>query len=91
MKSYKIALTLAGLSSAVHVKAADSKPMNVIFMGVDDLRVQLHSYGFEQMKTPNFDRMAKIGVQFNRAYVQQAVCAASRASFLTGCLDFHNN
>ena len=85
MKSYKIALTLAGLSSAGYVQAADSKPMNVIFMGVDDLRVQLHSYGFEQMKTPNFDRLAKMGVQFNRAYVQQAVCAASRASFLTGC------
>ena len=62
-----------------------SKPMNVLFIGVDDLRPQLNSYGFHQMKTPNFDRLAAMGVQFNRAYVQQAVCAASRASFLTGC------
>ncbi len=62
-----------------------AKPMNVLFIGVDDLRPQIHSYGYEQMKTPNFDRLAKMGVQFNRAYVQQAVCAASRASFLTGC------
>ena len=37
------------------------------------------------MKTPNFDRLAKMGMQFNRAYVQQAVCSASRASLLTGC------
>jgi iduronate 2-sulfatase len=56
-----------------------------MFIGVDDLRVQLNSYGYPQMKTPAFDRMAAMGVQFNRAYVQQAVCAASRASFLTGC------
>ncbi|MEX0323288.1 MAG: sulfatase [Puniceicoccaceae bacterium] len=65
--------------------AVSAKPMNVMFIGVDDLRPQIGSYGFDQMKTPNFDRLAEMGVQFNRAYVQQAVCAASRASFLTGC------
>lgn len=64
---------------------AHSKPLNVLFIGVDDLRPQIGSYGFDQMVTPNFDRLARTGVQFNRAYVQQAVCAASRASFLTGC------
>jgi iduronate 2-sulfatase len=58
---------------------------NVLFIGVDDLRPQLASYGCSQMKTPNIDRLAEIGLQFNRAYVQQAVCAASRASLLTGC------
>jgi arylsulfatase A-like enzyme len=58
---------------------------NVIFLGVDDLRTELNSYGCSHMKTPNIDRLAAMGLQFNRAYVQQAVCAASRASFLTGC------
>ena len=70
---------------ALLADSAYAKPYNVLFVGVDDLRVQLNSYGFRQMKTPNFDRLAAMGVQFNRAYVQQAVCAASRASFLTGC------
>jgi len=62
-----------------------SKPMNVLFIGVDDLRPQLESYGFPQMKTPNMNRLATMGMQFNRAYVQQAICSASRASLLTGC------
>jgi len=64
---------------------APSGRPNVLFIGVDDLRPQLASYGCSQMKTPNLDRLAEIGLQFNRAYVQQAVCAASRASLLTGC------
>jgi arylsulfatase A-like enzyme len=59
--------------------------LNVLFLGVDDLRTELNSYGCSHMKTPNIDRLAEMGLQFNRAYVQQAVCAASRASFLTGC------
>jgi hypothetical protein len=41
-----------------HVQA---KPMNVIFIGLDDLRPQLNSYGYPQMKTPNFDRMVDMG------------------------------
>ncbi|MCF7848652.1 MAG: sulfatase [Kiritimatiellales bacterium] len=82
----KNVVTLAGLLMVLSLAGiASGKPLNVLFIGVDDLRVQLNSYGYPQMKTPNFDRMAEMGVQFNRAYVQQAVCAASRASFLTGC------
>jgi iduronate 2-sulfatase len=61
------------------------KRPNVLFIGIDDLRVQLSTYGCRQMKTPGFARLAARGLQFDRAYVQQAVCAASRASLLTGC------
>ena len=36
------------------------------------------------MHTPNLDKLASQGVQFNQAYVNIAVCGASRASILTG-------
>ena len=36
------------------------------------------------MKTPHLDQLALDGYQFNRAYVQQAVCGPSRASIMTG-------
>ncbi|VGO18651.1 sulfatase-like hydrolase/transferase [Pontiella sulfatireligans] len=59
--------------------------LNVLFIGVDDLRPLLNCYGETQMITPNIDRLAKQGLMFNRAYVQQAICSASRACLLTGC------
>lgn len=84
-KTTTISLFLSGVTAADVSLAASQKPMNVLFVIVDDLRIELNSYGFPHMKTPNLDRLAAMGMQFNRAYVQQAVCAASRASFLTGC------
>jgi iduronate 2-sulfatase len=77
-------LSIAGCSGT-NVPATEAQKPNILFIGIDDLRVQLRSYGFPEMHTPNFDRLAEMGMQFNRAYVQQSICAASRASLLTGC------
>ncbi len=58
-------------------------PPNVLFIAVDDLRPELGVYG-SRAKTPNIDRLAASGLQFNRAYCNQAVCGASRVSLMTG-------
>jgi iduronate 2-sulfatase len=62
---------------------AQEKP-NVLVFYVDDLRAELGCYGSETAITPNIDKLAKEGVMFNKAYVQQAICAPSRMSMLTG-------
>ena len=59
--------------------------MNVLFVVVDDLRPQLGCYGQEQIVSPNIDNLARDGLLFERAYCQQAVCAPSRCSVLSGC------
>ncbi|MEM9159642.1 MAG: sulfatase [Verrucomicrobiota bacterium] len=58
---------------------------NVLFIAIDDLRCSIGAYGDPIAQTPNIDRLAAMGTAFTRAYVQQAVCSASRASVLTGC------
>ncbi len=60
------------------------KRYNVLFIAADDLRTDLGCYDSQEAVTPNLDALAKQGVQFNRAYCQQAVCNPSRASALTG-------
>lgn len=62
---------------------ADERP-NVLFIAVDDLRPEMACYDLPKMETPNFDRLAKRGVRFDRAYCNIAVCGASRASLMTG-------
>jgi iduronate 2-sulfatase len=59
------------------------RPPNVLFLMADDLRAELATYG-SPARTPNLDRLAKRGVQFDAAYCQQAVCNPSRSSMLTG-------
>ncbi len=66
-----------------HSSGNSEKP-NVLFIAVDDLRPELACYGMQQVHTPNFDRLAERSVLFERAYCQQAVCAPSRNSILTG-------
>ncbi len=57
---------------------------NVLFIAVDDLRPELGCYGHPMVKSPNIDALAQSGVLFERTYCQQAVCAPTRASLLTG-------
>ena len=57
---------------------------NVLIFYVDDLRAELGCYGSKTAITPNIDKLASEGVMFNKAYVQQAICAPSRMSTLTG-------
>ena len=53
---------------------SQEKKQNILFIGVDDLRPLINSYGHKQMITPNIDKLAKDGIQFNQAYVNIAVC-----------------
>lgn len=73
-----------GLFLAVVLTAAAPPRPNVLFLVVDDLRPALGCYGDPLALTPHLDRLARRGVLFERAYAQQALCAPSRASVLTG-------
>ncbi|WP_300513661.1 sulfatase-like hydrolase/transferase [Aliiroseovarius sp.] len=59
--------------------------MNILFIMYDQLRFDyLSCAGHPHLNTPNFDRVAAMGVRFTQAYVQSPICGASRMSFYTG-------
>ncbi len=76
-------MTLAAAAEAPATPPATQS--NVLFIAIDDLRLNLGCFGDPVGITPNIDRLAARGTRFARAYAQQAVCNASRSSLLTGC------
>ena len=59
--------------------------MNILFIMYDQLRFDyLSCAGHPHLHTPNFDRVAAMGVRFTNAYVQSPICGASRMCTYTG-------
>ena len=79
-----LALTgLAGLAAGC-AKEPVKRP-NIIFILTDDQRWDaMHCAGNGIIYTPNMDRLASEGIRFPNAFVTTPICAASRASIITG-------
>lgn len=67
-----------------HGLACAGQPRNALIFFVDDLRPELGCYGVDSIHSPSIDALASEGVLFERAYCQQALCAPSRISMMTG-------
>jgi iduronate 2-sulfatase len=76
-------IVVFGLAIA-STQSLSAAPPNVLFIAVDDLRIELGCYGSEHVASPQIDRLASAGTLFEHAYCQQTVCNPSRASLLTG-------
>ncbi len=83
MLKYLSLFFLAVTSFTSSLGAADKQP-NVLFIISDDLNNNLGCYEDPQAKTPNLDKLAARGVQFNNSYCSYPLCGPSRNSLLTG-------
>jgi uncharacterized sulfatase len=81
-KRFWLLLALLGLT--VPARAADQRP-NILLCIADD--ASWHHFGANGDKvcrTPNFDRVAREGVNFTRAFCSSPSCTPSRGALLTG-------
>ena len=66
----------------------ESKRLNIIHIMTDDHAFQaISAYGHplsQQAPTPNMDRLAREGIRFDRAYVENSLSTPSRACLMTG-------
>ena len=74
-------LVFFGFSLPAH---AGSRP-NILFCIADDWGYpHAGCYGDSVVRTPNIDRLARVGVVFEQAYVSSPSCTPSRGAILTG-------
>ena len=68
----------------IHLSFYSYSKKNILFIAVDDLKPLIGVYGDNFAVTPNIDELASYGTTFTNSHVQQAICAPSRVSLLTG-------
>jgi arylsulfatase A-like enzyme len=72
------------LATSALAAAPSAKP-NVLFISVDDMNDWIGCLGgYNGVKTPNIDRLAKRGVLFANAHCASPLCNPSRTALLTG-------
>ncbi|MFC1762471.1 sulfatase [Planctomycetota bacterium] len=81
--SFQLGLVLTYVVWVATACAAE-KPNIIIFLTDDQGYSDVGCYGSPDIKTPNFDRMAKEGMLFTSAYVGSPVCGPSRSALMTG-------
>jgi arylsulfatase A-like enzyme len=78
---------LLALLAAGCLNEEPREPPNFLFIVTDDQRYDMLGVVNPVLHTPNMDRLAGEGVRFENAFVTTPICAASRASLLTGMVE----
>jgi N-sulfoglucosamine sulfohydrolase len=64
--------------------ATQPKPLNILWLSVEDMSPWLACYGDTTAPTPNIDRLAREGVRYANAFATTPVCAPARHTIITG-------
>ncbi|NNE01316.1 MAG: sulfatase [Pirellulaceae bacterium] len=81
-------LSLAVLGVALSIAKADDRPNLVFLMSDDQATYSMGCYGTPGAKTPHLDQLARDGLIFDNHYVTTAICMASRATAMTGMVEY---
>ena len=64
--------------------AAQISNKNILFITSDQQHWFTLGYLNKEVKTPNLDRLAKMGTSYHRAYTPNPTCTPTRACWITG-------
>ncbi|WP_242083495.1 sulfatase [Aestuariivivens sediminis] len=64
---------------------------NILLLCIDDLRPEINAFGASHIISPHMDRLAQMGMSFQRHYVNAPSCGPSRYTLLTGQYGPPNN
>lgn len=78
-----LVVLIAAMAWSISFANGDDRP-NILLIVSEDNGPEIGCYGDPSARTPHLDRLASEGILFKNAYVPQAGCSQSRASFLTG-------
>jgi arylsulfatase A-like enzyme len=78
------ALVLGAILAMPVFKAQAEPGNNVLLIMAHDVSTALGAYGNAAVPTPNLDRLASMGVRFQSAHTNYALCNPSRTSLLSG-------
>ena len=92
LKSQPIVAVIVGIVLSCSAFAAETKRPNILFAFADDWGRFASAYAAADgpgtindfIKTPNFDRVAREGVLFRRAFVSAPSCTPCRSALLSG-------
>ena len=79
-----VALGFVLAMSSLWAAEGSPRPNFVVFITDDESALERRAYGWSDLPTPNFERVAREGVLFTRAYCSAPSCAPARAALLTG-------
>src|SRR6266568_9268996 len=79
---------LAAGASVAREPAPDKTPRPGVFLiTIDTLRADhVHCYGYDRIRTPALDLLAKQGVRFTQAFTPSPITNSSHTSIMTGLL-----
>lgn len=77
-------IVLLFMGMMLPVLADDTKPLNILWLSVEDMSPWIGPYADKTVPTPNLDKLAAEGVTYDNAFATSPVCAPARSSIITG-------
>jgi len=85
LATYLFSISAYAEQEVEHKVEKNKQAPNIIYILADDLGYsELGAYGQTKIKTPNIDKLAKLGMKFTQHYSGSAVCAPARSTFIEG-------